>query len=275
MIKRQGVYLVVGLLLLLALLLPATTLAHLFPNDEGNPLALATAFPLFLTQTIGLIVVAILLASGVHRWQAGGRKTAVLFGSLALLLLVTAVRHFYWLTVWDNTYDPLNYFWLFIPILGVFFAATWLAFTLPDKTKWVSALYLLVVPILMILTSAQAQRVDFRQLTESRASRVDQAIAAYHAQHGRYPETLRQLTPRYLPTLSEPVIIFGQDWCYDGDADQYRLGYVYREHWSDPRLVGRVYNSTYTASTDLPPLCEQEITTLQARDPQYYGLRTE
>ena len=127
----------------------------------------------------------------------------------------------------------------------------------------------------MIITSAQAQQVNFRQLTESRASRVDQAIQTYHAQHGRYPENLRQLTPRYLLSLSEPVIIFGQDWCYDGDANHYRLGYVYREHWSAPRLVGRIYNSTYPATSDLPPLCEQEITALQARDPQYYGLRNE
>lgn len=275
MTRRQGFYLAAGLLLLLALLLPTTTLAHLFPNDEGDPLALATAFPLFLMQTIGLIVVAILLASSVHRWQAGGHKTAVLFGSLSLLLLVTAVRQFYWLTVWDNTDDPLGYFWLFIPILGIFFATIWLAIALPHKAKWMSALYLLFVPTLLILVSVYAQRVDFRQLTESRAERVDQAIAAYHAQHGRYPENLHQLTPRYLLALSEPVIIFGQDWCYDGDADHYRLGYVYREHWSDPRLVGRVYKSTYTATADLAPLCQQEITTLQARDPQYYGLRKE
>ncbi len=273
MSKRQGFYLVAGLLLLLALLLPATTLAYLFPNDEGNPLALSTALALYLLQTIGLIVVAILLASGVHRWQAGGRKTAVLFGGLSMLLLITAVRYFYWLTVWDNTYDPLSYFWLFIPILGVFLVAIWLAFTLPHKAKWVSALYLFFVPAVMIITSAQAQRVDFRQLTENRAARVNQAIVTYHTQHGRYPETLRQLTPRYLLTLSEPVIIFGQEWCYEGDADQYRLGYVYREHWSDPRLVGRIHHSTYATTSALPPLCEQEIMALQMRDPQYYGLR--
>ena len=135
----------------------------------------------------------------------------------------------------------------------------------------VAFLYLLLLPPSLILISWRAQQVDFRQLTETRARRVSQAIEEYYAQESHYPEDLRQLTPGHLLSLSEPVIIFGQDWCYDGGENDYHFGYVYREHWSDPRLVGHIYSARDEDAPDLPPLCEEEIAALQARDPQYYG----
>ena len=82
----------------------------------------------------------------------------------------------------------------------------------------------------MIAVSARAQSVDFRQLTEERAERASQAIETYCAREGRYPQDLRQLTPGYVLSLPGPVTIYGQDWCFDGGDDYYRLGYVYREH---------------------------------------------
>jgi hypothetical protein len=68
------------------------------------------------------------------------------------------------------------------------------------------------------------------------------------------------------------MIIFGQDWCYDSDGDRYQFGYVYREHWSSPNLVGHAVSSINEES-DLPPLCEAEIAGLRARDPDYYSLQ--
>jgi hypothetical protein len=118
----------------------------------------------------------------------------------------------------------------------------------------------------MILVSARAQRVDFRQLTEKRAELANQAIETYYLREGRYPQDLQQLTPGYVLSLPEPVIIYGQDWCYDGGDDYYRLGYVYREHWSDPRLTGRIYR-TKGEVPDLPRMCEREVVALQERYP--------
>jgi len=73
------------------------------------------------------------------------------------------------------------------------------------------------------------------------------------------------------------MIIFDQDWCYDSDGEQYQFGYVYRQHWSNPNLVGYVYSGT--SSTDdesaLASLCRAEIAGLEARDPTYYSLRAE
>jgi hypothetical protein len=101
-----------------------------------------------------------------------------------------------------------------------------------------------------------------------RAERVSQALAAYHNQVGRYPQDLQQLTPRYIFSLAEPVIISGQAWCYDGGADYYRLGYVYREHWSDPRLRGKLYKAAGNMP-HLQPLCWEEVVQIQEQNPRF------
>jgi hypothetical protein len=110
--------------------------------------------------------------------------------------------------------------------------------------------------------------VDFRQLTATRAQRLSQAIEAYHARQGSYPQNLRQLMPRYTLSISEPVILYGEGWCYDGGDQFYRLGYVNRLHWSDPRLIGQLHSAQGTAP-DLPPICAQEVAAIKARFPGY------
>jgi hypothetical protein len=137
----------------------------------------------------------------------------------------------------------------------------------PGRTKLAGFFYLLLIPALVVI-SARAQRVDFRRLTEQRAERVAQAIEAYHARTGRYPQDLRQLTPWYVLSLPGPLIIYGQAWCYDAGQDYYRLGYVYRKHWSDPRLTGRIYQ-TNGQVPDLHPMCEEQVIALQKRYPDY------
>ena len=40
-----------------------------------------------------------------------------------------------------------------------------------------------------------------------------------------------------------PMILPGQYWCYQGGSNYYRLGLVYRQHWSSPYFSVRVYAS--------------------------------
>jgi len=117
------------------------------------------------------------------------------------------------------------------------------------------------------LVSARAQRIDFRQLTVERAEQVSQALENYYSQEGRYPQDLQHLTPGYMLSLPVPVIIFGQNWCYDGGDVYYRFGYVYREHWSDPRLIGQVY-ATKGKLPDLNRMCDGEVVALQEGYPE-------
>ena len=118
----------------------------------------------------------------------------------------------------------------------------------------------------MILVSTLAQRVDFRALTSQRADRVVQSIESFYAREGHYPESLSELTPRFILVLPEPIIIYGQEWCYESGDGYFRLGYVDREHWSDPRLIGRIYK-TEGSPVGQSLMCEAEVATLQQADP--------
>lgn len=276
------VWICAGLLILAMLSLPASVLVYIFPSRLTQPFDSAMALTLFLILSIALFVAAMLLKSGLKlttEWQNADAvedvdsqtqrkhagRTAVVVLALDALLLAKAFHYLYWLMVWDSTYDPLKYMWLLFPFLAVLFSAFVLVITSPGWRKLAGGLYVLLIPALIVL-STYAQQVDFRQLTEERAERTRVVIESYYAREGRYPQDLRQLTPRYSLSLPRPVIIYGQDWCYDGGNEFYRLGYVYREHWSDPRLVGRIYE-TVGEMPDRDRICDEEIAALQERYP--------
>lgn len=272
-----------GFLILAALALPTHRLFEIFPDRLSLPFGTPIAITLFLIPSIALVIVAFLLYSGrklYREWQnAGategggpraqrkqaGRAVAVVLG-LSALLLAKTLHNLYWLTFWDNTNDPLGYLWLGFPVLAALFSGVILSATLAGRTKLVGFLYSLLTVGLMIAISARAQSVDFRRLTEERAGRAGQAIETYYARQGRYPQDLRQATPWYVRSLPGPVIIYGQDWCYDGGDDTYRLGYVYREHWSAPGLTGRITSAKGEAPY-LHPICDEEIAALRKRHP--------
>ena len=198
-----------------------------------------------------------------QRKHAG--RTAVVVIALDALILAKMLHYLYWLMVWDTTYDPLKYMWLLFPFLAVLFSAFVLVITSPGWRKLAGGLYVLLIPALIVV-STYAQQVDYRQLTEERAEHTINVIETYYAREGRYPKDLRQLIPRFSLSLPGPVIIYGQDWCYEGGDDGYRLGYVYREHWSDPRLVGRIYE-TVGEQPYRDRICDEEIAALQERYP--------
>jgi hypothetical protein len=115
-------------------------------------------------------------------------------------------------------------------------------------------LYMPLLALLLIAVSRQAQQVDFRQLTGQRAEQVVQAVERYYEREGRYPATLDEVTVWPRRTLPGPVILYGQEWCYDGGPDYYRLGYIDREHWSAPHRIPQLYNAVGELP-DLDPLC--------------------
>ncbi|TEU15568.1 MAG: hypothetical protein E3J21_12885 [Anaerolineales bacterium] len=281
----HSVWIYAGLFILPVLSLPASVFVNIFPARLSLLFGTPMMLMLLLIPSIALLIAALLLYSGLNlyrEWQnAGavegggsqaqrkhaGRAAAVVL-VLSALLLAKTLHNLYWLTVWDNTDDSLGYLWLVAPVVAVLFSGVMLSITLLGRTKLAGFLYSLLIPALMIAVSAHAQRVDFRQLTEERAERVTQAIETYYAREGHYPQDLRQLTHWYALSLPGPVIIYGQDWCYDGSDDYYRLGYVYREHWSNPRLIGRIYK-TKGEVPDLHGMCEEEVVAIQERYPNY------
>jgi hypothetical protein len=280
----HSVWIYAGLLILAALFLPASTIVDIFPARLSQPFGSLMALTLLLILSIALVVAALLLYSGLNllkKWQNAGMeedggppaerkptgRASVVVLVLSALLLAKAIHNFYGFMVWDTTDDPLGNLWLPFPVLVVLFSSAFLFSILPGRAKLAGFSYLLLIPAL-IAVSARAQRVDFRQLTAERAGRTSQAIETYYAREGHYPQDLRQLIPSYILSLPGPVIIYGQDWCYAGGEDYYRLGYVYREHWSDPLLTGQIYK-TKGEAPDLPGICDEEIAALEKRYPSF------
>ena len=92
--------------------------------------------------------------------------------------------------------------------------------------------------------------------TERRAASIDRAIQRFRARNDSYPASLNELTPGYLLYLPNPFIIPGQDWCYQGGADYYRLGFVTRKFFSAPASVQVFASSGQPPNPDWP--CETE-----------------
>jgi hypothetical protein len=278
---KGGAWIAAGLSVLILLFIPERLIADLFIIREAQPFDSALVLFLFLPLSFAFVVAALLLQAGLRLYhdreepgaardnrgedqnKADRIRFALYFG-LGVILAVKALHRFYWLMLWDSTYDALGYLWLPFPIMAVLFSSL-IFFFLAGRFRLAGLLYLLLIPTL-IWSASRAQGMDFRQLTEQRAQKVEQAIQAYYTREGHYPSDLRELSPRYMLSVPEPFILYGQDWCYEGGEEYYRLSYVYREHWSDPRLSGRIYSAAGDIS-HLQRACEAEVTALRQRYP--------
>lgn len=264
---KAGVWIGAGLVALAGLAWPTSLLVdHAL---AGRPPWVGLL--LFSLPLAALIVAAGLLGAGLTRLQAGPSAFgvgAVCLG-LSTLLVAKTLHNVYWLMVWDATYDPLRLLWL-IPIgLAGLLGGLLLVTGLAGRAKW-AGLYGLVVIASLAGIAARTDHYDFRQLTTQRAARVATALDAYYAREGRYPTELKQLGLWHRLTLAGPVIINGQDWCYRAGDDYYELGYVDRDHWSSPNLVGQVFSTRGTAPAG-PPLCAAEIAALNVPPPAAHG----
>ena len=269
-----------GLLLIGLLFLPATLLLAGFPDGPAAPFAPPMSFTIVAMLAVAVVIAALLFHAGVAARSVvpSGLADA---GRIALqplvvggLLLAMILQTLYWLMVWDSTYDPVGAMLImFLVIIAVLTGAI-LMMSLRGGARSAGAFFLLIILLSLIMVAFIAQRSDFRRITESRAEQVSRALENYRAREGDYPATLTQLTPRDALYLAGPVIMFGQGWCYDTDGATYRLGYVDREHWSDPRLIGRIHSSTGNSAAS-QPMCANEIDRLIDQYPDFFGRRVD
>ena len=262
------VWIVTGLIILLGLIFPTSSLMS--SSYQFGPFSTGTSAIIFLLPSIALVNAAFLLYAGFKRISSGmaNDKTAVFSFALGTLLIIKVLHNIYDLTLWDNTYDPLDYLWLIVPIFIVVLSGLTLSVALSGRMKSMGLLFSVIVTAMLIAASAFAQNVDFRQETAKRAERTVSTIESYYAREGGYPESLSQLSPRYILSIPKPMIIYGQDWCYEGGDDYYRLGYIDRKHWSDPNLIARVYKSV-GESADTQSLCMEEFNSIRKQIPDF------
>ncbi len=238
----------------------------------------------FIPQWLGYIYPVVVMASpplivglsalGVHKalrstfpedqgepgQNLAARWIRLVFRLLPIIILILGFAYLIYLaSIWDHTSDGLA---------GVFFtqpagitavaAGMMLASQARGWKRLGGLIFAVLVPLVLTGSFNLGWGVSYHEITENRAARIQQALESYHARSGTYPASLDELTPRELLWLPRPVILRGQDWCYEGGTDYYQLGAVYREYFSLP-LEERIY-----ASAGQPPSKEWACTTLLA-----------
>jgi hypothetical protein len=259
-------YIVLIMLLLLAL----------WSTDRARPLFEEPAWLASIVQIVlallpgaAIIVAARLLQAGLgNEARLNWRRLLLALVSVAVILLIVGYQVML-ASIWDVATDGLSGIFLVgLTSLAGISSALILGWKLTSWRKTAAFLFAVIVPVMMI--GAERLGTFDREgkwgtlpimETESRAQAVDRAINRYYAEHGSYPQTLDELTPRYLLYLPVPYMIRGQDWCYEGGEGYYRFGYLYREMFSLPASV-RIH-----AEQGTPPdtgwECDQEAVKYQ------------
>jgi hypothetical protein len=274
-IRKPALHITWGVALLLmlgVLLLPSYPHGEKFASPFSEPLRSFSYFLLYMQPMLALIIASLLLAFGLASVQAqptapGGWRAAT---SLALsgVLLASSFYNLYWQFVWDQTTDSLLVLLLPVPIIIALYGGLILSGPLQGSRKWYGFGYALLLVAVLVTAYSVAIRVDYKRLTEARAGQVSQTIERYYARQGHYPATLSQLVPWTRLSLPHPVIMTGQDWCYQSGEGYYRLGYVDRDHWSSPYLYIRTYQQAGTVPEN-PVLCDEETKAIMARSSVY------
>ena len=298
--KRRARRVLPGLFILLVLLSPPSLLVErgeqflesifqvLLPEYRpveplpwwGDPLSILLFFLPVIVISAGLIMAVVLWLSGLKSFReragahaardnilAGAQKQQRRFPGADLflsgLVLAATLYSLYWLMLWDNTTDSIGIIWLFMMLPAVLICCLLLVSRSTGMVRTTGLFFAVLIPASLIGLSFLAYKTDYRALTERRAARVSQAIEAYQARTGHYPQDLGQLAPCYLLSLPGPLIINGQGWCYQASEAGYRIGFVDRDHWSSPELFGHLTRQGGDIE-DLPGLCADQIAAIKA-----------
>lgn len=221
------------------------------PSDAGPAWQAVLGGLAYLTVP-GLTVAALAALTGslfrVFPDQPATRLARI--GQVALLpaLLAAFGYTFVWFSLWDGTDDGIRWI-ILLAVAGIaaVSAATVIAMQASGWRRWIGVPFLVAViaPLFFIgnFDFGRDARLSNYTVTEGRAARIQAAIESYKAETGRYPSSLADLAPGELWRVPLPMVIPGEGWCYDSGADFYRLGLVFREHWSSPKLAMRLYAS--------------------------------
>jgi len=213
------------------------TLSSIFST---NIMALTyLVIPGFILTTVAMLVIDTIKPSGVTKGQILGH-------SLMVLVLLSGIIYTYiWLWIWDGMDDGVRFIllWMATALTAVSIGLMigmisigwrrWLG--IPFAGAVLALIYGSVVGI--------GNKYSNYVVTEERAQHIQDAIESFHAKTSWYPLDLSELTPREMLRIPRPMIVPGQNWCYQGGPNYFRLGLVYREHWSSPYFSVRVYAS--------------------------------
>lgn len=224
--------------------------------------------------TLAVATAATLIVSGLSLRPAAGvpssfsRQTTSKRLGLALLLLGGFIYTFWWIWIWDGTNDGVRgYLMVQVTVLATVVIGLVIGMTAAGWKRWIGVPYIILVAGLLFgAVRLMSGEVDpHHRVTEARASRIAAAVERFRTKTGGYPPDLATLVPTELWWIPQPMILPEQAWCYEGNPDYFRLGALYREHWSTPFLIVQVYAS----AGDVPETsweCDEQLAEI---GPQY------
>ncbi len=255
--RRPWLAILLSLVVLVGLFWAYHDIANTPPQEPTIGLfgfALPVGFYLISALVIGLPAVLITNAlytpdESSNMKETRSRLVRFVMLGLGLLLPFGAAYVVYWGTIWDGTNDGI--FGVIVAqfaMLTAIGAGMLMALTLRGKTRLAGLAFMAGMPLLLALMFNLGLQTSYHQITEDRAAHIAQALAQFQSREGRYPQTLAELTPGDLPYIDSPVMIPGEDWCYQGDTDFYRLASFYREYFSSPISL-----HIYQSAGEAPP----------------------
>ena len=274
--RRYG-WLAVPLSLLCLIVLGMFHYLMYHPHDytAGPPPIAIRAIYLFgynVWPVLGVTMAGLLFAASLqpsilkseHVWPFHSRIGRLIAGSLASVLILYLAYIIFWGSVWDQTSDG---------IYGVFIshqtsliavgAGMIMALTLRGRQRLAGFIFILVVPVLFYQSFEAGWDVSYHDITEKRAERISQALETFRVREGQYPDALKALTPRDLLYIQQPMILAGEEWCYQGGEDAFQLAAFYREYFSSP-----VSLKLYKSAGEPPPgplPCEERLAAMKER----------
>jgi hypothetical protein len=180
---------------------------------------LATVLVIFLS--------AALLYTGIQGSLALNPRRLAWRLALAVVLICASTYPVFWEGIWSAAHARVFEDHLpFVHFLVSLISGLLLALTLRGWRRLAGPAFVCLGTGAAILALIWGWNISAFELTRQRADRVDEAIAQFHQDNGRYPAGLGELTPAYLLSLPQPVVVRHGSWCYQGGEDYYRLGYV-------------------------------------------------
>jgi hypothetical protein len=131
------------------------------------------------------------------------------------------------------------------------------------RTQLSGVAFIILIPVLIIGAYGLGWLFEPQAITQVRAGRIAQAVEQYHHDNGVYPSSLEALTPQYMPFILGPLTGRGQVWCYQGNSETYRLGYVffqryYRGTFPEPYFEIKTYANSGVPHSE-PWMCDDEL----------------
>ncbi len=246
------------------------TMTH--PPDYENPnvraLGMVLFFPLFVIPGLSVVMSAVLLTDSLTQDEESlnrfHRAARIALGA-GLLLYLGYIIH--WGSVWDQTDDGLLGVFLADPAaITAIGAGMVMILATRGRNRLVGLLFMIAIPIFLQQSFERGWQVSYHEITETRAARIAGALDQFKEREGHYPESLQELTPRDLLFIQQPMILAGEEWCYESGGDHYRLAAFYREFFSAPVSL-RLYESAGDVPSS-PMSCEGRLAEMKEK---YYS----